>query len=188
MPAPKDVEKIKEWKEKIRIKSSQRKHTLEDLKKMSESQMGSKNHFFGKHVSNDIKKQISNKLKGRIITKEHRDKISKSKLGKPQPWHRGKKSYFWKGGVSSKNSKARNSLEYKLWRRAVFERDNYTCIWCGKKSEGDIEADHIKPFAYFPELRFAIDNGRTLCRKCHKSTGNYLVYMSNKPKKLVYPE
>ena len=79
----------------------------------------------------------------------------------------------WKGGVSNINSKIRHSVEYKLWRKSVFERDDYTCIWCRQRG-GIIHADHIKPFAFFPELRFAIDNGRTLCFKCHKKTDTYL--------------
>ena len=33
-----------------------------------------------------------------------------------------------------------------------------------------LEADHIKPWAYFPDLRFELDNGRTLCRPCHDTT------------------
>lgn len=99
---------------------------------------------------------------------------------------KGEKSHFWKGGVTEKNRSKRavimNSIEYKLWRRAVFSRDNFTCIWCGikgntKKNEKgrwiSIQADHIKSFSQFPELRFAIDNGRTLCEPCHRTTDNY---------------
>ena len=79
---------------------------------------------------------------------------------------RGEKHQWWKGGIADVNDKIRKSLEYKLWRKAVFERDNYTCVWCGVKDK-TIQADHIQTFAEHPELRFAIDNGRTLCGKCH---------------------
>jgi len=45
------------------------------------------------------------------------------------------------------------------------------CQICDKKiilKESEYsEAHHIKPFATFPELRFIIDNGLTLCKKCH---------------------
>jgi len=104
--------------------------------------------------------------------------------GKP-PWNKslrgynaGAKSHFWRGGICPKNALIRSSLEYKLWRKSVFERDNYTCIWCGVRSGKGIavilHADHIKPFAYYPELRFALDNGRTLCKECHSTTDTYL--------------
>jgi len=63
----------------------------------------------------------------------------------------------------------RYSKELENWRKLVFERDNYTCKVCNKKGVY-LEAHHIKPFAYYPELRFDINNGQTLCKKCHNIT------------------
>jgi len=99
---------------------------------------------------------------------EVREKISRANRGKPRFDMRGDKHPQWKGGITPQNRKIRNSLEYSIWRRAVLERDDYKCIWCGSAEK--LEADHIKRFSLYPELRFAIDNGRTLCFKCHKST------------------
>lgn len=85
---------------------------------------------------------------------------------------RGKNSPHWKGGITPTNVLLRHSQEYRLWRKAVFERDDHTCIWCGLKGV-ELNADHIKSWALFPELRFAIDNGRTLCVPCHETTDSY---------------
>lgn len=84
----------------------------------------------------------------------------------------GEKSHFWKGGVTEKNKIIRVSLEYRLWREAVFKRDYFTCVEC-KVRGGKLNAHHVKPFAFFPELRFAIDNGVTLCFECHKKTDSW---------------
>ena len=65
---------------------------------------------------------------------------------------------------------ARYSKEAKEWREKVFARDNWTCQICGTRGGVRLEADHIKPFAYFPKLRYEVLNGRTLCRKCHDKT------------------
>ena len=84
----------------------------------------------------------------------------------------GKNSNWWKGGLTAINDKIRHSKEYKVWRMEVFERDNYTCQDCRQRG-GDLQADHVMPFAYFPELRFNVNNGRTLCKPCHYKTPTY---------------
>jgi 5-methylcytosine-specific restriction endonuclease McrA len=56
--------------------------------------------------------------------------------------------------------------EYRAWRKAVYERDNYTCQKCGAKG-AYLNAHHIKPWADYPEFRYDLDNGIALCRACH---------------------
>lgn len=80
----------------------------------------------------------------------------------------GERNPNWKGGITPEHLAIRTSTEYKLWRKAIFQRDNWTCQECGKHG-GWLEAHHIKPFAQFPELRLAINNGITLCKPCHKT-------------------
>lgn len=113
--------------------------------------------------SEEAKRKISESRKGKKLSESHKGKLSES--------HKGEKNPNWKGGITPKNMKIRKSKEYRLWRKAVFERDYYKCVWCG--AGGNLNADHIKQFALFPELRFAIDNGRTLCVPCHRTTKTY---------------
>lgn len=79
----------------------------------------------------------------------------------------------WKGGITPLRTAIWKSEQYQNWRSAVFARDSYTCQHCGDNQGGNLEADHILPFAYFPEKRFDIENGRTLCKDCHKKTDTY---------------
>lgn len=152
--------------------------------KLSLSHRGLPNHQSGVHRkhSPETKQKLSaimktqwkkGALKGHSQNTETRKKIS----SKMRIVVLGEKNNNWKGGVTPINFKIRNSIEYKLWRKSVWEIDRWTCVWCGYKSKGlkpaDIHADHIKRFSEFPELRFAIDNGRTLCIPCHKSTETY---------------
>lgn len=140
----------------------------------------------GKKMPKGFSEKISKILKERVLSKETRKKISLAHVGKKRPkfsieWRRKMSEshlkirhlvYNWKGGITPLNQQIRKSIEYKFWREAVFKRDNWICVLCGQKG-GNLNADHIKSFALFPELRFAIDNGRTLCIDCHKKTDNY---------------
>ena len=69
----------------------------------------------------------------------------------------------------------RKTAEYVKWRNDVFHRDNYKCAICGKVG-GELNAHHIKPFAKYKSYRLDIDNGLTLCNKCHKT-----VHKNNDP-------
>lgn len=75
----------------------------------------------------------------------------------------------WAGFKEINNKLIRKSVPYQEWRKAVFERDNYTCQECGIRGVY-LHADHIKRFAEYPELRLELSNGRTLCADCHRKT------------------
>jgi len=79
----------------------------------------------------------------------------------------GDKHPKWKGGLTPENERIRKSMEAKLWKKAVYTRDNFTCQKYGIRG-GRLVAHHIQNFSDFPELRFAIDNGMTLSEKAHK--------------------
>ena len=66
---------------------------------------------------------------------------------------------------SGEKAKKRLTYQYRKWRDAVLDRDNHKCVICG--SIENLEVHHIKMFSQFPEERLNIDNGVTLCRRCH---------------------
>lgn len=92
-------------------------------------------------------------------------------------FYKGENSPFWRGGITPQRKKIRDSKQYKEWRASIFERDNFTCQNCKAKSEKGksiyLHAHHIKSFHNFPELRFEVTNGVTLCIECHKKTDNF---------------
>lgn len=61
----------------------------------------------------------------------------------------------------------RRIYKTKRWavtRLAVFERDGFRCVKCGRRSA--LECDHIRPVVRGGDW-FSMSNLRTLCRTCH---------------------
>ncbi|MFA5772855.1 MAG: HNH endonuclease [Thermoplasmata archaeon] len=134
-----------------------RKSHLASLK----AQKGTKHNNTG--WTKEVRERHSKLYKGkqRQITKEVREKIGLA--------HRGSKNVNWKGGISFK--KQRDNLDYYEWRRSIFYRDKFTCrVCCIRSGCGKaviLNAHHIEPFRSAKDLRYDIDNGITLCKKCH---------------------
>jgi 5-methylcytosine-specific restriction endonuclease McrA len=140
-------------------------HPPEVMEKLRQSHLG-------KHLSNEAKSKLSLFWKGKKkppFSKEHRKNMSLAQQGKHHSYEtclkrsliqRGAKHYNWQGG------KTRRSFLTREWRKRVFERDNFTCQDCLKRG-GKLQAHHIRPFALYPELRFEVSNGITLCETCH---------------------
>ena len=81
------------------------------------------------------------------------------------------KSLYRKGGLTEEYDRIRHSWRYKMWKKSVLERDGYKCVQCGGIES--LQVDHIKEFAWYPELRFDVNNGRVLCYECHRKTDTW---------------
>ena len=141
-------------------KKGVQKASLETRKKLSLAHKGNK-HALGSRHTDEWKRNKSEQLK-----KQWKDGLrTVDHLSGENHWN-------WKGGITPINKKIRLSKKYSLWRTKVFERDDYTCVLCGIRG-CYLEVDHLKPFSLYPNLRFDMDNGRTLCLPCHKNTNTY---------------
>jgi 5-methylcytosine-specific restriction endonuclease McrA len=188
--------KSQETKEKIRKALLGRKMSDEFRQKCRLRQLGKK------PSSETIKKLVESRKNYRA-TNETKEKHRLSKLGSKNPMFGRKPSieHRLKISESLKKVKAqlrdlnfnevihliRSSPQTKIWREAVFKRDNYTCIWCGDRRGGNLNADHIKPFILIVRQNniktledsincrefWDISNGRTLCKTCHKTTDTW---------------
>ena len=81
-----------------RMSLAKKNMSLETKKMMSESKMGEKNSFWGKHHTNKSKVRIG---------------IANS----------GSNSPNWKGGITKERVKLCNTKQYRDWRDYIFKRD-----------------------------------------------------------------
>jgi hypothetical protein len=128
---------------------------------------------------NNFRVGVPGPNKGKKLTDEQKSKLNMGGLSKgrgwnkglPATWAEGAKNHMWKGGITPEHEKVRKSIEYKLWRESVFERDNWTCRKTGIKG-GYLHPHHIKNFAEYTDLRFNTNNGITLSEEAHRDFHN----------------
>lgn len=116
-----------------------RKHSEETKQKMRLKALGNQN------------------AKGQKISDAHKKLLSELKQGQKNP--------NWKGGIYVTNNAIRRSPQYKRWQKEIYSRDSFTCQICGSVGK-KLRANHIKKFSDFPELRFEVTNGITICESC----------------------
>ena len=129
-----------------------------------------------------------NKCRDRQIgikhTPQQTEKIRLANLGKKRTEDmkvaqsermKGCNSPSWRGGVTKQQKAARQTRDYRIWRKKVFAKCGEFCNWCKKTREDGavLEVDHIKPISKFPELKTDVNNGRVLCRTCHMLTDTW---------------
>lgn len=90
--------------------------------------------------------------KGMKMSREYREKLSLAHITT---------------GSTDEDKLARIGIDFKEWRKKVFERDRFTCQKCLVIGT-ELHPHHIKAFAKYKELRYDPANGITLCKQCHK--------------------
>jgi 5-methylcytosine-specific restriction endonuclease McrA len=112
------------------------------------------------HQDPEFKKKNSESMK--LVNEVYKEKIravAKSRTGELHP--------NWNPNISQEERELkRSTVENVEWAKNVKKRDNYICQVCFKNSNNLI-SHHLMAFAQYPELRLDINNGITLCRKCH---------------------
>ena len=142
---------------------------------------GELNPMFEKHHSNKSKKKISKMLEGKKFTVEHKEKIREKLTGLERSDEQkenyrncklGNKNPNYNPNLTNKDRIDRRCVKgYSEWREEVFKKDNFICRQCGTNKR--LQAHHIYMWAKYPELRFNIENGITLCKDCHKQVRGY---------------
>jgi len=155
-----------------------KKRSKELIEKLRKANLGRK---MIKATKEKISENNARHWKGKKFSEKHRERIGLARRGKKM----GKDNPAWKGGITPENHLIRTSVEFRLWREAVFARDGWTCQKCGDNSGGNLHPHHILNFAEYPELRFAIDNGITFCENDHIKFHKKYGYKNNTKEQLI---
>lgn len=118
--------------------------------------------------SNNLPKS---RMKGKNVSLETKEKMRLSAIGKKHPWASLKgelnHNYIKDRSLLKKSEKKHLDRQYKEWMFNVKNRDNWKCRIADVNCDGRLEAHHILNWKEFPELRYDINNGITLCHAHH---------------------
>lgn len=136
--------------------------------------------MMGAERAAELSAKIRNRRLGKVQSAESRAKGSKSLK---EMWRKRREE----GKVEAIAEKISRALKGKVhlekrvdiddrryirgiqWREAILTRDLRTCQSCSAQpEEKKLHAHHIKPWEFYPELRYELSNGLTLCNKCHR--------------------
>jgi len=132
------------------------KFSEEHKRKMSEVRKGKPSGTLGKHWKI---KDTSNMNKDKIGKESHWK-------GRKRPEMTGENSPVWVFGNYKKQGE-RNDSAYQDWVKKVRKRDKNQCALKGQNCSGYCIVHHILPWSEYPDLRYNIKNGITLCQFHH---------------------
>ena len=92
--------------------------------------------------------------------------LTRERMAKVGQGSAGAGHWNWQGGKSEGRKRRSADKEHRQWSKNILERDRYVCDNCGSSS-GAKYAHHLDAYQGNPEKRYALDNGVTLCKRCH---------------------
>lgn len=117
--------------------------------------------------------------RGKTVSQDTKRKQKEAKLGTKQSaevikkrisHQLGEKNWRWisdRTEVVGRHNRSLHDPDYKRWRMGVYMRDNFKCRIPSQECKGRIEAHHILTWKDFPDLRYEVNNGITLCHAHH---------------------
>jgi len=136
---------------------------------------GENNPKFGKTLEELYGEEKAKELKENMKkpkSEETKKKISISISGKI-----GQAAPNWNPNLTAEERAERkenrnNDPEFVKWSIKIKERDNFKCVIPGCNNH-DLESHHLDNWNDFPDKRYDLDNGVTLCLEHHKSANGY---------------
>ena len=145
-------------------------------KKLSESKTGENNPMFGKHLSEEHRKKLSDALTGRVFTEEQKKKLSESKTGENNPMFGKHLSEETRNRISE----AKTGIIFTEEHRKKMSQANKGKIYAPTKSviQYSKDGEFIAEYSSIMEAeRYTGCNNSIICKCCkgkRKSAGGYI--------------